>query len=76
MSATAKIHPVNGSNPDLDAIVSDLASLRRDLAALTDHLKIGAIIGAKAGPRETLPAISAMRQSASTAILPHKASAP
>jgi hypothetical protein len=47
MSAAAKIHPVSESNPDLDAIVSDLASLRRDIAALTDHLKTDAINGAK-----------------------------
>jgi len=47
MSAATKIHPVTESNPDLDAIVSDLASLRRDLSALTDHLKAGAINGAK-----------------------------
>lgn len=52
MSATTKIHPVAESNPDLDAIVSDLASLRRDLAALTDHLKIGAVNGAKGAARD------------------------
>jgi len=52
MSATTKIHPVAESNPDLDAIVSDLASLRRDLAALTDHLKIGAVSGAKGAARD------------------------
>jgi hypothetical protein len=52
MSAAAKIQPVDGSNPDLDAIVSDLAALRRDLAALTDHLKIGAISGAKGAARD------------------------
>jgi hypothetical protein len=52
MSTTAKIHPVDGTNPDLEAIVEDLASLRRDIAALTDHLKIGAINGAKGAARE------------------------
>jgi hypothetical protein len=52
MSATTKIHPVAESNPDLDAIVSDLASLRRDLAALTDHLKIGAVSSAKGAARD------------------------
>jgi hypothetical protein len=52
MSATTKIHPVTESNPDLDAIVSDLASLKRDLAALTDHLKIGAVSGAKAAAQD------------------------
>jgi len=52
MNATTKIHPTTESNPDLDAIVSDLASLRRDLAALTDHLKIGAVSGAKSAARD------------------------
>ena len=52
MSATAKIHPVNGSNPDLDAIASDLAALRRDITTLTDHLKIGAISGVKGAARD------------------------
>src|SRR6185312_17161206 len=46
MSIAAKSQPVAASSPDLDAIVSDLASLRRDFAALTDHVKIGAINGA------------------------------
>jgi hypothetical protein len=52
MSATTTIHPVADSNPDIDAIVSDLASLRRDLAALTDHLKIGAVSSAKGAARD------------------------
>jgi hypothetical protein len=52
MSASTTIHPVAESNPDLDAIVSDLASLRRDLAALTAHLKIGAVSGAKGAARD------------------------
>ena len=52
MSAAAKIHPVSESIPDLDAIVSDLASLRRDIAALTDHFKTGAINGAKGAARD------------------------
>jgi len=52
MSATAKIHPVAGSNPDLDAIVTDLASLKRDIAALTDHLKTGAINDANGATRD------------------------
>lgn len=52
MSVATKIHPVTESNPNLDAIVSDLASLRHDLAALTDHLKIGAINGAKGATRD------------------------
>ena len=52
MSDAPKIHPATESNPDLDAIVSDLASLRRDLSALTDHLKTGAINGAKGATRD------------------------
>jgi hypothetical protein len=52
MSAAEKSHPVTGSNPELDAIVSDLAALRRDFAKLTDHLKSGAINGAKRGARD------------------------
>lgn len=52
MSTAAKIHPVNGSNPDLEVIVSDLASLRRDITTLTDHLKIGAVNGAKGAARD------------------------
>lgn len=52
MSAAAKSHPVTGSTPDLDAIVSDLACLRRDFAILTDHLKIGAINGAHGAARD------------------------
>ena len=47
MSTATKIHPVTEPNFDLDSIVSDLASLRRDLATLTSHLKTGAINGAK-----------------------------
>jgi len=52
MSATAKIHPVAESNLDLDAIVTDLASLKRDIAALTDHLKTGAINGVSGATRD------------------------
>src|SRR5271169_5925358 len=52
MTAAANIHPANGTNPDLNAIVDDLASLRRDIAALTDHLKIGAVNGAKGAARD------------------------
>jgi hypothetical protein len=46
MSAAAKIHPAGDASPDLDAIVSDVVSLRHDIAALMEHLKIGAIDGA------------------------------
>ena len=52
MSAAEKSHPVTGSAPDLDAIMSDLASLRRDFATLTGHLKIGAIHGANGAARD------------------------
>jgi hypothetical protein len=52
MNTTAKIHPANGSNPDLEAIVSDLASLRRDIMTLTNHFKIDAINGAKGAARD------------------------
>jgi hypothetical protein len=52
MSATAKIHSASESSPDLDAIVTDLASLRRDIAALTDHLRTGAINGAKGAAQD------------------------
>jgi|SRR5579859_6215074 len=52
MSVATKIHPATESNPDFDAIVSDLAALRRDLSALTDHLKIGAVSGAKGAARD------------------------
>jgi hypothetical protein len=52
MRAAAKTHPASGSPPDLDAIVSDLASLRRDFATLMDHLKIGAINGANGAARD------------------------
>ena len=52
MDTTAKGHPDAGSNPELDAIVSDLAALRRDFAKLTDHLKSGGIKGAKGAARD------------------------
>jgi len=52
MTTTAKSHPDTGSNPELDAIVSDLAALRRDFAKLTEHLKTGAIGGAKGAARD------------------------
>jgi hypothetical protein len=52
MSAATKIHPLGESSPDLAAIVSDLASLRRDITTLTDHLKIGAINGAKGAAQD------------------------
>jgi hypothetical protein len=52
MTTTAKNHPDTGSNPELDAIVSDLAALRRDFAKLTEHLKTGAITGAKGAARD------------------------
>ena len=52
MSAATKLHSVTEANPDLDTIVSDLASLRRDLSALTDHLKTGAIDGAKGATQD------------------------
>jgi hypothetical protein len=47
MSATAKIHPASESSPDLDALATDLAALRRDIATLIDHLRTGAINGTK-----------------------------
>ena len=46
MTTIAKTHPVNGSPPDLDTIVSDLAALRDEVATLTNHLKTSAINGA------------------------------
>jgi hypothetical protein len=52
MTETAQSHTINGSTPDLNAIMSDLASLRRDFAALTDHLKSGAIQGANGMARD------------------------
>jgi hypothetical protein len=52
MSATAKIHAASESSPDLDAIATDLASLRRDVASLTDHLRTGAIKGAKGATQD------------------------
>ena len=52
MSATTKIHAASESSPDLDAIATDLASLRRDVASLTDHLRTGAINGAKGAAQD------------------------
>jgi hypothetical protein len=52
MSTAVKSHPANGSNPELDAIVSDIAALRRDFAVLTEHLKSGAINGADGAARD------------------------
>jgi hypothetical protein len=51
MSTAAKSHQVSDATPDLDAIMSDLASLRRDFVTLTEHLKIGAIDGASGAAR-------------------------
>ena len=52
MSATAKIHAASESSPALDAIAADIASLRRDVASLTDHLRTGAIKGAKGAAQD------------------------
>jgi hypothetical protein len=52
MNETAKSYSANGSTTDLDAIMSDLASLRRDFAVLTDHLKTGALQGANGIARD------------------------
>lgn len=52
MSATSKSHPDAGSPPDLETIASDLASLRRDLATLMEHVKSGAISGANGIARD------------------------
>lgn len=52
MTADAKAQPIGGSTPDLDAILNDLASLRRDFATLTDHLKRGAVNGANGVARD------------------------
>ena len=52
MNEAAKAYPAGESNPDLDALISDLASLRRDFATLTDHLKSGAIHGANGIARD------------------------
>jgi hypothetical protein len=46
MSVTARSHHAAETTPDLDVIMSDLASLKRDFVTLTDHVKTGAINGA------------------------------
>lgn len=52
MTTTAKGQPEAGSPPDLDAIAKDLATLRRDLATLMEHMKAGAIGGANGMARD------------------------
>ena len=52
MTTTAKSHPDSGSPPDLDAIAKDLATLRRDLSTLMEHMKSGAIGGANGMARD------------------------
>jgi len=46
MMTTAKSQSDAGATPDLEIIAKDLASLRRDLATLMEHVKTGAIGGA------------------------------
>lgn len=52
MTTIVKTHPVNGSPPDLDTIVSDLAALRDEVATLTNHLKTSAINGARGAAKD------------------------
>ena|ERR1700733_14814406 len=43
MDATLKAAANGEASPDLRAIISDIASLKTDLAALAGHLKAGAV---------------------------------
>jgi hypothetical protein len=52
MTAALKSHDASESASGIDAIMSDLASLRRDFVTLTDHLKTGAINGATGAARD------------------------
>ncbi len=58
MTTTSKSHPDAGSPPDLETIVSDLASLRRDLATLMEHVKAGTIGGANGLARDAADRLS------------------
>ena len=48
MSSTAKIKPDIEETPSLEAIAEDIASLRRDLGVLMQHMKQAASTGAEA----------------------------
>ena len=43
MNAISKPDPEAGANPDMQAILADLASLKHDLTKLAAHVKIGAV---------------------------------
>ena len=45
MNTTTKIRPDSATPADFDAIVEDLAALKRDFAALMGHIKSGAFNG-------------------------------
>lgn len=47
MTAAARSNTNNGNTLDLATMESDLASLRRDFAAMANHLKIGAFSSGK-----------------------------
>ena len=53
MNSTTKAGPDDHTSLDFDAVVEDLAALRRDVAALMSQMKSGALKGAN-GAAETL----------------------
>jgi hypothetical protein len=46
MDSTLKVTRDSAAAPGLDKIVDDIAALRRDISALTSHLKTSAVAGA------------------------------
>jgi hypothetical protein len=46
MDSTLKVARDDTAAPNLDKIVDDIAALRRDISALTGHLKSSAVTGA------------------------------
>jgi len=58
MQATIRGNGEVEKNPDLEAIMNDIASLKRDFGALAEHLKTGAVDGAMGVGRNAAARVS------------------
>jgi ElaB/YqjD/DUF883 family membrane-anchored ribosome-binding protein len=57
MASSAKTNPDVETRPDLEVILNDIASLKRDLAELIGHVKTGATEGTRAAARNAVEQI-------------------
>jgi hypothetical protein len=58
MQATMKSNGGVENNSDLEAIMNDIAALKRDFGALAEHLKTGAVDGASGAARDAAARVS------------------